>query len=169
MDRNTRVRRAVIVCEHFTRNLAYYRAGWSDGKFIKDSECWKAANSNFLDICILEWCKLFGEKKGLHGWRKIYPDNKAFKQEMFASLKINQTTIDQVDGSIRHYRNKFVAHLDSDTIMKIPKLDLAKSTVEFYHAKLVQECEGTQILQGRITDLKPYYEKSFKEAELFYS
>ncbi len=169
MDRNTRLRRVVIVCEQFTRNLAYYRAGWSGDGFKQSGDFWITVNGNFLDICILEWCKLLGDKKGKHDWRKIYPDHKQFKQEMFTELKINQTKIDQIAGSIRHLRNKFVAHLDSDEIMTIPKLDLAKETVEFYHFKVVKECEGTTVLQGRITDLKAYYDVSYKQAESFYS
>ena len=38
---------------------------------------------------------------------------------------------------MRRYRDKFIAHLDSDYTMLIPTLDIAKKAVRFYHAHVV--------------------------------
>jgi hypothetical protein len=71
MTRRSRVRRLFILCNHFLRNLAFYRTGWRRGGVDqeptlrrKESQFWVNVNGNFIDICALEWCKLFGDKKG---------------------------------------------------------------------------------------------------------
>ena len=38
---------------------------------------------------------------------------------------------------MRYYRDKFVAHQDSEYIVILPTLDVAKKAVWFYHAHLV--------------------------------
>ena len=80
MTRRDRLRRAVIVCTSFVRNLAYYRAchGQHGSPLLAEAHpqvsFWRQANANFLDVSVLEWCKLFGEPKGEHGWRLIVTD-----------------------------------------------------------------------------------------------
>jgi hypothetical protein len=65
MSRKDRVRGVVTLCRSFAWNLAYYRTGWSKKyKHLLDaSDFWRAVNGNFLDMCVLEWCKLFADKK----------------------------------------------------------------------------------------------------------
>lgn len=63
MTREQRLRRVVILWCHFTRNMAYYRAGWKDKKPVRSFEFWNTLNGNCLDIAVLEWCKLIGERK----------------------------------------------------------------------------------------------------------
>ena len=66
MERNKRLRRVGILCCHFARNYAYYNAGWSSkGLKVKD-QFWVSLNSNFIDISVIEWCKLFGDYKDKH-------------------------------------------------------------------------------------------------------
>ncbi len=38
MTRQQRLRRVALLCCHFTRNLAYYRSGWSSGQLLPSSE-----------------------------------------------------------------------------------------------------------------------------------
>ncbi len=54
-----------------------------------------------------------------------------FKAKMFKELNIKQTNLDKVHGSIKSYRDKFVAHLDSEETMNIPKLEEAFCMVCF--------------------------------------
>jgi hypothetical protein len=64
-----RVRRTAILCEHCLRNIAFYRAGWYRQSKIRVSrQFWIGANGNFMDIAVLEWCKLFADAKGQHHW-----------------------------------------------------------------------------------------------------
>jgi hypothetical protein len=71
--------RVAIVCCHFLRNLAFYRAGWQYDTYLRErshrtpDQFRVNANSNSLDICVLEWCKLFGEKRtrGKNHWLHV--------------------------------------------------------------------------------------------------
>ncbi|HKI44605.1 MAG TPA: hypothetical protein VKA08_04635, partial [Balneolales bacterium] len=74
MNENQRLRRVALLCAHFMRNLAYYRAGWGDGALKKKTEFWITVNGNFYDICVLEWCKLFADKNDKHCWLKLIED-----------------------------------------------------------------------------------------------
>jgi hypothetical protein len=77
MTDTERRRRVILLCCSFARNLAFYRARES-GKARAllsashpQASFWRQANGNFLDICVLEWCKLFGDKKGKHHWSRV--------------------------------------------------------------------------------------------------
>ena len=68
MSRKDRLRRVVLLCCAFTRNLAYYRVGQEeehrdllDAEKNESANFWRVANSNCVDMCVLEWCKLFGD------------------------------------------------------------------------------------------------------------
>jgi hypothetical protein len=82
--RRDRLRRVVILCRSFAINLAYYRAGWSNEQKhmldpAKSGNFWRVVNGNFLDICVLEWCKLFADQRGKHYWGTIVKDPAGFK------------------------------------------------------------------------------------------
>jgi hypothetical protein len=61
-----RRQRVVLLCCNFMRNLALHRAGLQ--YLVRDNllnphhpqgEFWVQAHGNFLDTCVLDWCKLF--------------------------------------------------------------------------------------------------------------
>lgn len=89
MTHKEHVRRAAILCCHCLRNLAFYKAGWRDGEFIikEPYQFWTNVNGNFMDICVLEWCKLFTDKKrGKHYWGKVITDGASFFDGLLKSL-----------------------------------------------------------------------------------
>jgi hypothetical protein len=144
MARRDRLRRVSLVCAEFARNLAYYRVGQSQsGSALlamshPQAGFWRQSNGNFLDLCILAWCKLLGDHKGRHFWRRIVADAVAFESGLLAHLNMTNEEFGVVVDAIRHYRDKFVAHLDSDLVMQIPTLSAAQSAVWFYHDYIVR-------------------------------
>jgi hypothetical protein len=160
MNRTERLRRVLIVCCYFVQNLAFYRAGWSAHKVLArhDSQFWVTANGNFLDHCVLEWCKLFGELKGEHYWGNIVGTPAAFEKELLVALRIDASGFDAYVEKLRHYRDKFVAHLDSDKVMNIPDLEMAKEAVLFYQAYIFREEAQASDLLGPIPDAHPCYD-----------
>ncbi len=58
---------------------------------------------------------------------------------------------------MRHYRDKFVAHLDSEREMNIPGFDVPKKCVWFYHAHVV--CHEAKVgdLEGLALELDSRY------------
>ncbi|GAB2915213.1 hypothetical protein [Rheinheimera gaetbuli] len=159
MDRTKRLRRVGLLCCHFVRNYAYYKAGWNEKGFKSKDQFWISLNGNFLDICVLEWCKLFGDHNDHQHWKKVMNPHKDFKEKMFNSLNINQTELDRINGSFRSYRDKFVAHLDSEETASIPKVSEGLPLVYFYYEEVKAICERTTDWPDNLEDFfKEHYE-----------
>lgn len=163
LTKRERLRRVILLCCHFTRNLAYYRAGHGRLTGGNYSQILATIDGNFLDMAVIEWCKLFGDRNGRHFWAKVVNDQ-AFEGAILTHLG---QSADQFAGYIeemREYRDKFLAHLDDQRVMNIPKLDRAKEAVEFYHGYVVHHVASAGDLDGLPTVLAVYYEQCFKEA-----
>lgn len=165
MDVTKRRRRVGILCCHFARNYACYKAGWNDGELKVKEQFWVSVNSNFIDIAVLEWYKLFGDYKDKHHWKKVMSHDQDFKANMFRELNIKQTDLDKVHGSIKSYRDKFVAHLDSEETMNIPRLEDAYRMVCFYYLEVKKICDSTVDWPGTLED---FYKEHFSKAAIQY-
>jgi hypothetical protein len=99
MSRRDRLRRVLILCRNFAVNLAYYRAGRTPEHiglqdFTRNAQpnFWRAMSGNCIDICVLEWCKLFVEPSGKHYWGNIVSDPADFKARLLKELGIDEVT-----------------------------------------------------------------------------
>ena len=163
MTRRDQLRRVALLCASFTQNLAYFRAirphlTESSPPFVK-----KVAN-NFLDMAVIEWCKLLGDKKGKHFWAKVVTDQSRFESAMLDELSMTADGLADYDKAMLTYRDKFLAHLDDLPVMDIPFLDRAKAGVEFYHRYVVQHEASSGDLAGLPDDLIDYYKLCFAAA-----
>lgn len=133
---------------------------------------WRVTNGNFLDACVLEWCKLFAEaRNGEHFWRRIVTDPAAFETQLYTNIGVTHAEFDSLIERMRHYRDKFVAHLDSDHVMHIPTLSDAEAAVSFYHRHVaVHEATAGELagLANTPDHLKLGYAQSVEEAEQAY-
>jgi len=168
MTRRQYLRRIAILCLHCLRNIAYYRAGWSRGSLVLRSQFWVAVNGNFLDICVLEWCKLFGDSRGKHYWRKGISDPTVFIDGLLQRLGMTEDKLNSYVVEMRTYRDKYVAHLDSDEKFSIPRLDIAKRSVLYLYNYLVnREDQGGYFVDGP-RDASRFYEDALKEGQTVY-
>jgi hypothetical protein len=162
----------VLLCSSFARNLAYYRAGQGThgrpmlGERVKHAGFWRQVNSDCIDICVLDWCKLFAERGGEHHWRKVVADANVFETALLAQVGLNASDFGAYIQKIKTYRNKFVAHLDRDKVMHIPDMDIAQKALWFLHARIVTN--GAQ--PGDLTELPIWsvqlgYDQCVAEAE----
>jgi len=172
MSRQDRLRRVLILCCSFARNLAYYRVGRSTDYLHLQKESnttftfWRAVNGNFIDMCVLEWCKLFADKKGKHYWKNIVSNPDEFRAGLLLHIGTKEAGFQKDIDIMLRYRDKFIAHLDSDPIMFIPALDAAKKAVWFYYAHVVDH-EGAN-LAGLPPDLEAGYLQTEDEARIVY-
>ncbi len=164
MKRKERIRRAGLICIHCARNIAYYRAGWKDGALIKRTEYGATVNSNFIDLGLIEWCKIFGNHEEKHHWKNIISNKILFREDMLKNIKIDQKALKAHWKKVLTYRNKFLAHLDSNEIMHIPTLDITLKTVFFYYSYLYQHNNSNGVLNGLPNNLEEYYKNCIKEA-----
>jgi len=145
------MRRVVILCASFVRNLAYYRAGWAEParrllcERHSQASFWRQVNGNFIDIAVLDWCKLFGDQKstpsqrvGKHHWRKVVSDPNDFEARLLAQLGMDEKGLASLITTIRTYRDKFISHLDDELVMDLPILAPAHAAVTFYHRHIVE-------------------------------
>ncbi len=121
MTRRMRIRRVAILCCHCLRNIAFYMAGWQHGEFIpkKPSQFWKNVNANFMDICVLSGISSAEEKRGKHYWGKVITDHASFFDGLINVLGMTKDDFALYIDEIRSYRDKFIAHLDSNERMHI--------------------------------------------------
>lgn len=124
MDANERARRAALVCCHFARNFAYYSVLRSS-RLLSEAGFWLTVHGNFLDVCILEWCKLFGNKNGEYHWKKVVPDTDAFKRELLSLHGIDDAEFRELWNRIKDYRDDFVAHLEGQETTVVPNVNVA--------------------------------------------
>ena len=135
MTRKKRIRRVGILCCHCLRNIAFYLAGWRDGEFVfkEPRQFWITLNGNFIDICVLEWCKLFGLKRDEHYWEKVITDRASFLDGLMKGLGMTKDEFEVYVQEMRSYRDKFIAHLDSEERMNIPKLLIAQQSAAYLY------------------------------------
>jgi len=172
MTREDRLRRVLILCVHFSRNLAYHEAGdvWR-GK--AQSDFWLTVDGNFLDLAVLEWCKLFGDRKGNHYWNKVVSKCSCFKAGLLSDLGAQDNEFNEYIRKICSYRDKFIAHLDNRKCMDFPELGKARKAVEFYHGYiLTHEADGFDLdpwdLRSWSFNLHSYFECCKAEAEAIF-
>ncbi|MDE1918435.1 MAG: hypothetical protein KGJ57_17000 [Sphingomonadales bacterium] len=167
MNKELRLRRCLLLCCHFARNLAYHRA-----RRMVDlppaADFWISADGNFIDIAVLEWCKILGDDKAEQGWRKIVVEPDRFHAELLVELGMEVDEWDALVQHIRLYRDKFLAHLDSDLHMNIPKLDQALRAAEFYY-RWILEYEFGEFDRTVISPtLMSFYAERLAEAKSVY-
>ena len=174
MTRKEHIRRVGILCCHCLRNIAFYMAGWRDGEFIpkKPSQFLINVNGNFIDICVLEWCKLFAEeKKGKHYWGKVITDVAVFFTGLLNSVGMTKNQWEIYMKKMLTYRDKLVAHLDDvDLEEKIyfPELNVAcQSAAYLYDYLRSHEDEGDFFIGFPDTALS-FYMRFLNEGKLIY-
>lgn len=154
-----------MLCGSFVRNLAYYRVGWSaEHKHLlgtNNGDFWRVVNGNFIDTCVLEWCKLFGDKKGEFYWKRIVSDPVSFKAGLLLHAGLNEDAFNKEINTFREYRDKWVAHLDTERTGFIPALEVAKKAVWFYYAHIVNQ----EAKSGEQTEFTRELDRAYEHCE----
>lgn len=166
MDQRDRIRGVALLCCHCARNVAYYRAGWVEGRFISNDDFWRNANSNFLDIAVLEWCKLFVDRKGKHYWSKVVSVPDEFLPVLINGIDVTENVFNTHCEEVKTYRDKFVAHLDAGRRMQIPSLTIVVESAVFLYDLVRNEYQD--FLLDAPVNLRDYYEEKFERGQGHY-
>jgi len=164
-----RLRWTAILCCHAIANLASYRAGWSGKKLTREEGFWRRVNCNFMDIAVLEWCKLFADRRGIHCYMNVLTDPKGFETDLFAHLKVSATDFETYCTGMRTYRDKFVAHLDDNPKAKYPQLDVAIESTKFLFRYLRTIEDSDNYLDGLPRNLDSAYRVVLNDAKASYA
>ncbi len=163
-----RLRWTATLCCHAIANLAAYRAGWSGKKLRREEDFWRRVNSNFMDMAVLEWCKLFADRRGFHCYMNVLTDPKGFETDLFAHLGVTARDFEAYCTGIRTYRDKFVAHLDDDPKAKYPQLDIAIESTKFLFRYLRTKEDPDNYLEGLPRNLDSAYRLVLNDAKASY-
>ena len=128
-----RLRKTGLLCLHCLRNIAFYRAAQDARPWPEPQQFWRTASNNFLDVAVLEWCKIFVDEKAKHHWKKLVGKHEQFEAGLLEKLRITNLMFQYFSEEIRVYRNKFVAHLDDENEMHIPNLVPAVKSAQFLY------------------------------------
>jgi hypothetical protein len=151
------------VCHTISRNIAYYRVVCPSKGL--GNNFWRTVSVNFINIAVLDWCKIFAEDAGKHYWKEVIPRERqdCFFQDMLIALKVTEVEFQEYVQSTKEYRNKFVAHLDDTGLMlddanfkMFPELELLIESTKFLLTYLYPK------LKPSITE---YYEYAGRSAQ----
>ena len=167
MTLNQRIRRVGKLCCHFLRNLAFYRAWFDAGEPHSNKQFWVNANGNFLDIAVLEWCKLFADTRSTHNFCKVVGDELVFKAILFDSIDVTSAEFDEYIIQMKTYRDKFVAHLNELNEIEIPCLEIAKRSVVFLYQYLLEH-DNNNVFQDAPVSADVFYDKFYEQGITVY-
>ncbi|KQU95205.1 hypothetical protein ASC68_18815 [Devosia sp. Root105] len=128
-------------------------------------------SNNSLDVAVLEWCKLMADRNDKHHWSHVVTDAAAFEGSLLTAIGMTKDEFAGYETAMRRYRDKFIAHLDSDAEMDIPQLEQAERAVAFYHSHVVeQEAEGIDLhgLPATGAQMATYYHAEERSAAIRY-
>ena len=163
MNRRTRLCRTGILCLHFLRNAAYYRTFNAAAIPRRREQFWRTINGNFIDICMLEWCKLFGDPKAKHHWSKCVTDEQRFRTGLYRAVGLNEEPFERYRLEVRAYRDKFVAHLDELNTIAIPNLRPGFESVNYLYAYLLDVEDDLDAFHDAPRDAMARYQEHMRE------
>ena len=148
---------------HTLRNLAFYKSWYKAGKPGEKKQFWINANSNFLDIAILEWCKLFADRRGRHYYARVIDDPPQFMTDMLAKLAMTEGEFTAYVEELKNYRDKFIAHLDELEGYVVPKIKVARESSRFLYDRLQDQEQQANTFAGAPESGSEFYDHFFDE------
>ena len=117
---------------------------------------------------MLEWCKLFADRRGAHCWNNVLTDPLAFQAALLAHLNVSLDDFEQYCADVRRYRDKFVAHLDDNPTGRYPNLDLAIESTKFLFKYLLEHEDGGGYFEGLARNPGSAYRVALSDAKRHY-
>lgn len=140
MDNQTKLIYAERTCLEFAKNVAISvvtRQKLGTGKGINNF--WSEISHNALELAILNWCHLFGQRKDHLHWSNVLKSKELFKEELLSYLEVTEEKWTEYWGQLKKYRDKDVAHVEIINYSMIPSLEIAIHSVAFYYSKITNE------------------------------
>lgn len=140
MDYQKKLIIAEKTCMEFAKNVAIFtvtRQKLGTGKCI--NSFWWEISHNALELAILNWCHLFGQRKDHLHWSNVLKSTDSFKEELIAYLEVSENKWEEYWGQLKKYRDKDVAHVEITKYSMIPPLEIALHSAAFYYFKISNE------------------------------
>jgi hypothetical protein len=109
------------------------------------------------------------DKRGQHYWKRVVSDQAAFLVGLLNFIGKTEAEFEKYVDEIRVYRDKCVAHLDSENVMKPPKLGVAKKSVSFLYEYLLVNVEVDKCFNDAPPKASDFYEMHYSQGQKIYS
>jgi hypothetical protein len=141
---------------------------------------WRLIYGNFMDMAVIEWCKLFGsdheEHQPVH-WKNIVPEDAhdEFRKGLLAYLKVSMEEWVRYGEGVKHYRDNHAAHMSVPWLRpepkgkpkpedKYPELGMALEAAYFYYGALLARLAAAGFEHRYPTDIREYSERYVAQA-----
>ncbi len=125
---------------------------------------WILIYNNFLDIAVMEWCKIFGSNKEPTHWKTLVDDHDIFRQNLLKALNIDDAAWKSYWMGMKDYRDTQVAHHQyNPNITHYPNLNIALESSFYYYNWLISKLRSLAI-SSFPDDLKDYYSRFVDQA-----
>lgn len=129
------------------KNISFHKAIYNLGNDWRNQnteDFWQVCSNNFLDMAVLEWCKLFADNSRAgpdsgHAWNFVLDNKEEFKKLLCMKLDIKSKEFEEYKEIVKKYRDKNVAHQDYYNDILIPDLEIMKNSVAFFSSYLGAE------------------------------
>jgi hypothetical protein len=135
---------------------------------LRKEQFWRGVNANFMDLCVLEFCKLFADQKGKHHWRKVITDQPNFHAGLLAKLTMTNAGFNEYIESMKFYRDKYLAHLDDETGGRYPTLGSGKIAAAYLFDYLLENEDEGSFFPDAGGTAADFYQDRKEEAEVAY-
>jgi len=123
---------------------------------------WRVIDGNFMDMAVIDWCKLFGSDHQAHQpahWKNMVPtsEHDAFRKGLLAELAVTHDVWMAYREELKRYRDTNAAHLDPrpPRLPNYPRFDVALGSSYYYYAWLVRIASRTSVACD-FPDLRTY-------------
>ncbi len=165
-DKILKVANQVFRLVYVIRNVAYHRS-LHEYKDKFEQNYWILIFNNFLDIAVLEWCKVFGSNKDETHWSNHIKDKEEFRKQLLYRLNLSQEEWNKYWNSMKSYRDHVVAHHEHDpNITSYPDLNHALISCYFYYEIIIKELRLLKSYDYP-DNLEDYFQDTLSKANIF--
>lgn len=164
-----RKRRVARLCIYCIKQIAFKRSGRKELFRDPRNQFLVAIDGNFLDMCVIEWCKIFGDKKSKHHWKNVVTDHNIFFSGLLDNLRYKGEEFDNYILQMKEYRDKHVAHLDDNTTGYYPELNITKESCFYLYDYLLKNEYDPNCFYDAPEDIRHCFSESLEEGNRIYS
>ena len=146
------------------RNLACHKTLYKYKDDFKKSY-WKLIFNNFLDIAIIEWCKMFDSKDDTTHWSNHIKNKKEVGDKLLKWANMSQQEWDKYREDIKCYGNS-VDKYHKQNIKSYPDFSCVVIACYVYYDALIKELRMLGV-NDYPDELKEFYQSCLGEATEF--
>lgn len=139
------------------KNIAYHKLllEYKDDLY---QNYWIFSLNNFLDVAILEWCKIFGNNSQRTHWTNYVDEDDDFRRDMLKHINISSECWESYWNDVKNYRDTEVAHHESNPDRdRYPDLEIALRSSIYLYQYLINELRVLKI-SDHPDDLSEHYQ-----------